>query len=68
MGGKKPNPNRTKEMKIYPSVQVHAQLEQLATMGFKGTSASSVAVALIGDRIEQLMKDKILKVPETDGG
>ena len=59
--GKKRNPNETKEVKIYPSVKTVEYLKTLAAQGFKGTSAPNVAVALIGDRIEELIKDRILK-------
>ena len=52
----------TKELKIYPSRQVIAYLEELARQGFKGTKVPRVAVALIGDRIEDLIKDRILKL------
>jgi len=56
--------NKTKELKIYPSVQVIAYLEQIAKKGFKGTTVPGVAVALIGDRIEELAKDKLLKLDD----
>jgi hypothetical protein len=52
----------TKELKLYPSRQVIAYLEELAGQGFKGTKVPRVAVALIGDRIEQLLKDGLLKL------
>ena len=61
----KPNPNKTKELKIYPSVQVIARLNTLAKLGFKGTTAPTVALALIGDRIEELIKDKILRLDDS---
>ena len=62
----KPNPNKTKELKIYPSVQVIVRLNKLAKLGFKGTTAQTVALALIGDRIEELLKDGILKLDDVE--
>ena len=62
----KPNPNKTKELKIYPSVQVIARLNKVAKLGFKGTTAQAVALSLIGDRIEELLKDGILKLDDVE--
>lgn len=55
------NPNKTKEVKVQVPLPVYRQLEEIAAKGFKGTTVPSVALALVGDRIEQLLKDQILK-------
>ena len=55
------NPNKCKEVKVQVPLPVRMQLEALAAKGFKGTTVPGVALALIGDRIEQLMRDGILE-------
>lgn len=58
------NPNKTKEVKLQVPLPVYRQLEEIAAQGFKGTTVPSVAMSLIGDRIEALLKDKILERPK----
>ena len=54
------NPNKTKEVKVQVPLPVYEQLEMIAARGFKGTTVPGVVLALVGDRIEQLMRDGIL--------
>ena len=60
----KPNPNKTKELKLQVSVQVIDYLNRLAAKGFMGTTAQTVALSMIGDRIEELVKDQILTLDD----
>lgn len=51
-----PNPNKTKSVTIQVPLPVFEQLMELAAQGFKGTAVPTVAIGLIGDRIEELIK------------
>jgi len=58
--GRPENPNKGKVVKVPIPPVVRQQLEGLAARGFKGTTVPMVVLALVGDRIEELMRDGII--------
>jgi hypothetical protein len=59
---RKPNANKTTRLTVSLSSEVVAYLDELARIGIHGKTASEVAKTLIGNGIERLVKDGIVRI------
>lgn len=57
-----PNANETARVYIRPSGEVAAYLDQLAKIGIHGKTRSEVAKTLIGNEIERLIRERVLRL------
>ena len=62
---RKPNKNRTVPVTIRSSEEVAAYLETLARVGIHGKTQAEVAKTLVGNEIERLIREGIIRLRKT---
>jgi hypothetical protein len=62
---RKPNKHQTAPISIRPSAEVAAYLAELAKVGIHGKTPAEVAKALVGNEIERLIREGIIRLRKT---